>query len=522
MARREITMNEIVEVVYQWHQGAGVKSISRSLGLDRKSVRKYVRLAQVAGITRSSPFPEEAVLLCLLKERVASSSPLRKTPAQDVLAAHREWMSEMIKAEHMTAKQVWRLLRERANITVSYPSVKRYLMAQFQFGRPAVCVRLEVEPGSQAQVDFGYAGLMVDPLSGRRRRAWVFIMSLSYSRHRFVRFVFRQDTATWIDCHIRAFEFFGAVPAAVVLDNLKAGVVKPDLYDPTLNRAYAELERHYGFVADPAKVASPKHKGKVERNVAVVRKHLLAGRSFRDVQEANERALRWCKEEIGMELHGTTKRKPYEVFRIEELPHLRALPPERFQCPQWKECTVHPDHHLVFEHSYYSLPTRYIGREVWVRGDERLVRVFLGPELIKTHPRAQRPGTWVTDLSDYPPEKLAYLMPAPSYCRKRAAEVGPQTQILVRKILAENAMRNLRKAQAIIRLADKYGKERMEAASQRSLYFGNLHYRAIKRILERDLDEIPDTTPPTAQLSLLGMRFLREPSYFIPEKEVVA
>jgi transposase len=521
MARREVTMNEIVEVVYQWHQGAGFKAISRSLGLDRKTVRKYVQLAQMAGITRSSPFPDEAALVSRFKE-MTSSSLLRDRPAQDVLASHRDWMGETIKAEHMTAKQVWRLLRERADIGVSYPTVKRYLRAHFQFGGPSVCVRLEVDPGSQAQVEFGYAGLMVDPVSEKNRRAWAFIMSLSYSRHRFVRFVFRQDIPTWIDCHIRAFEFFGAVPASVVLDNIKAGVVNPDIYDPTLNRAYAELERHYGFVADPAKVASPKLKGKVERNVGVVRRHLLAGRSFRGVDEANERALKWCKEEIGMEIHGTTKRKPYEVFQKEELPHLRPLPPERFQCPQWKRCTVHPDHHVVFDHSYYSVPTRFIGQDVWIRGDDRLVRIFLASEQIKLHQRAQRPGTWITDLSDYPPEKLAYLMPAPSYCRKRAAEVGPQTQILVRKILAENAMRNLRKAQAVIRLADKYGKERMEAASQRSLYYGNLHYRAIKRILERALEEVSDAKPTAAQLSLLGMRFLRDPSYFIPEKEVLA
>ena len=311
------------------------------------------------------------------------------------------------------------------------------------------------------------------------------------------------------------------MPASVVLDNLKSGVMKADIYDLTLNRAYAELERHYGFVADPAKVASPKLKGKVERNVGVVRRHLLAGRSFRDVDEANERALRWCKDEIGIEIHGTTKRRPYEVFEKEELPHLRPLPPERFQCPLWKSCTVHPDHHVVFDRSYYSLPTRFIGHEVWVRGDDRMVRIFLASEQIKIHPRAQCPGTWVTDPSDYPPEKLAYLMPTPTYCRKRAAEIGPQTAILIRKILAENAMRNLRKAQAVIRLADKYGKERMEAASQRALYFGNFHHRAIKRILERGLDETLEAKPTAVQLSLLGSTFLRDPSYFIPEKEVV-
>ena len=125
MARREVTMNEIVEAVYQWHQGTGVKAISRSLGFDPKTVRKYVRLAQLAGIARSSPFPEETAVVSRFKE-MTNSSLLRETPAQDILTPHRDWMGEMIKAEHMTAKQVWRLLKERTGITVSYPTVKRY------------------------------------------------------------------------------------------------------------------------------------------------------------------------------------------------------------------------------------------------------------------------------------------------------------------------------------------------------------------------------------------------------------
>jgi transposase len=520
MARRQVTMNEIVEVVYQWHQGAGFKAIGRSLGFDRQTIRKYVALAQRVGISRGGPFPEESELVKRLRE-VSSSHLLRETPAQDLLAPHREWMAELIKDKEMTAKQVWRLLREEKDLRVSYCTVKRYLRSRFQFGAPPVTVRLEVEPGSQAQVDFGYAGVMVEPETGRRRRVWAFVMALSFSRHRFVRFVFRQDVATWIDCHVRAFAFFGGVPASVVLDNLKSGVIKPDIYDPTVNRAYGELERHYGFVADPAKVRLARHKGKVERGVPTVRKHLLAGRSFRDIAEANERALRWAKEEIGMELHGTTKRKPFEVFMAEEALHLRPLPAEAFECPLWKECTVHPDHHVVFDHSYYSLPTRFIGEKVWVRGGRELVTIFLDGELIKTHLRAKRPGNWVTDPSDYPPEKLAYLMRTPSYCRSRAAEVGPETEALVRRVLSDHAMRNLRKAQAILRLAEKYGAERMEAASQRSLLFDNLQYRSIKRIVEQGLHGEPEA-PSSAlhPLSPLGLSFLRDPSYFGAREEV--
>jgi len=153
-----------------------------------------------------------------------------------------------------------------------------------------VTVRIETPAGQEAQVDSGYPGLMYDPESKRQRKAWAFIITLYYTRHRFARFVFRMDSANWIDCHIQAFEFFGRVPSVVVRDNLKAGVVKPDIYDPTLNLAYADLERHYGFVEDPAKVRSPKLKGKVERVVTVVRQHLLAGRTFSDINEAKSRA----------------------------------------------------------------------------------------------------------------------------------------------------------------------------------------------------------------------------------------
>ena len=153
----------------------------------------------------------------------------------------------------MTAKQVMRLLVERHALKVSYASVLRYIGDEFNLGKPEATVRLETEPGEEAQVDFGYVGRMRDPESGKDpRKTWCFVMTLSHSRHRFVRFVFRQDSPTWIDCHIRAFEFFHGVVKWVIMDNLKSGVVKPDLYDPRIHRAYANLERHYEFAADPA------------------------------------------------------------------------------------------------------------------------------------------------------------------------------------------------------------------------------------------------------------------------------
>lgn len=507
-------MNEIVEIVYHWHQGNTIKGIKNSLQFDRKTIRKYILMAQQLGVRRGEPFPDEQELIKGL--RVISRSPaLYKTPAIDSIGLHRDQIGHWLEQKDMTAKQIWRLLKEEHGLGAGYSSVKRYLKKEFHFGAPKVTVRIETLPGQEAQVDFGYAGLMYDPVMQKERRAWAFIMSLSYSRHRFVRFVFRMDSPSWIDCHMRAFQFFGGIPGTIVLDNLKTGVIKADIYDPTLHFAYADLERHYGFVADPAKVRSPKLKGKVERVVPVVRKHLLAGRSFKDINEANTRALSWSKDEIGQEIHGTIKKRPYPVFLEEEKPSLKPLPDEPFEIPLWKECTVHPDHHVVFDRSYYSLPTRHIGKKVWVRGAQKLVQIFYQHALIKTHPRSKYPGQRITDETDYPPEKLAYLLATPTYCRKKASEYGPHTEKLICNILSDHAMRNLRKAQAILRLGEKYGKE-LEQASERALAFGNYRYKSLKTILEKELCK-PEDAPLISPLSSLGESFLRPATYFTPE-----
>jgi len=508
-------MNEVMEILYQWHQGAGIKRITRSLGYDRKTVRRYVHAGLEAGLKRGEPFPDEQQMLGKLKAVLDRSVLVRQAPAKEILGRYRDEIEKLLTEKQMTAKQVMRLLVERHALKVSYATVLRYVGHEFDLGKVEATVRLETEPGDEAQVDFGYVGLMRDPESGKDRKTWCFIMTLSHSRHRFVRFVFRQDSPTWIDCHIRAFEFFHGVVKWVILDNLKPGVIKPDLYDPRIHHAYADLERHYGFAADPAGVRRAKHKGKVERSVPVVRKHLLAGRKFTDIRDANERALSWCRFEIGNELHGTTKRKPYDVFISEEKQRLKPLPETPFDVPVWKECTVHPDHHIVFENSFYSLPTRYIGKKVWARGTSKTVQVFLNHQLIKTHSRTMELGKWITDQTDYPPEKLAYLMCTPASCLARAVEYGPQTQTLIKEILKSGGHRAMRKAQGVLRLGLKWGPD-LERASEKALAYGNTEYRSIRSMLEKGLlsTEAPATT---ANLSDLGQSFLRQSSYFSGE-----
>jgi transposase len=513
MARRSIPMIEIDEVLFRWQQRQTQAEIARSLGQSRQTVRKYLRLAQAAGLTRDGDDVQRAQVLTALRAEIATESGA--TPggeARQVLAPHTEQIENWLGQDDMTMKQVWRLLRER-DVSVSYASVKRFIHHHFPIDKPRVTVRLETPPGRQAQVDFGQVRVSV---GGTPRRLWVFVMTLSYSRHRFVRFVERQDLATWIDCHVRAFEFIGGVPETILLDNLRAGVARPDLYDPTINRAYAELERHYGFVADPARVATPQHKGKVERSMPVVRQQLVAGRDYPDVPDLNTKALLWCRDDVGRRLHGTTQEPPLVRFERDEKATLAPLPATAFDPPTWAEAKVHPDHHVVFQRSFYSVPTRYVGKQVLVRAGQRLVEIFCNDELIKSHPRATRRGTWCTDQGDYPPSAQAHLYAHPQYCRRKAVELGVHVARMVDTILSDHALRNLRKAQAVLRLGEKYGAARLDQACQYLLDFDTTEIRRLKWVLEKGVPSLYQPEPDAApvQPSQQTLAFLHPPESF--------
>jgi transposase len=515
MARRPIPMIELDELLFRWQQGHNLSQLSRGLGQSRQTVRKYLRQAKALGLTADGGDRQRAGVLAAMRTATGHKTREELPPRQRLLAPYDEQIRAWLKEPDMTVKQIWRLLGEQG-ISLSYPSVKRFVRSHIDPVSPRVTVRLETPPGQQAQVDFGRVRVRI---AEQPRSLWVFVMTLSYSRHRFVRFVERQDLATWIDCHIRSFEFFGGVPQTVLLDNLKAGVVRPDLYDPTINRAYAELERHYGFTADPARVATPEHKGKVERQMPVVRQQLVAGRSYADLAEVNEKALRWCRDQVGREVHGTTCEPPMLRFTRQEKDALQPLPAQPFVRPTWGEAKVHPDHHLVFERSYYSLPSHFVGRTVLVRATQRLVEIYHDEELVKTHTRATRRGTWVSDPNDYPESAKAFLFAHPQYCLKKAAETGPHVERMVKEILAKNAIRNLRKAQGVLRLVDKYGAARLDAACEYLLHFDATELHRLAHVLEHGIPPGWKAVeePPAAPLTQMALDFLHPPESFTVE-----
>lgn len=238
------------------------------------------------------------------------------------------WLEE----NHITHTQINRKLKEYG-ITVSDRTLNRYIKSYFP-SKPKATIHITTLPGEEAQVDYGYVGLMKDR-NGNDRRVYAFVMTLSHSRYRYVEFVTSQDQISWCQSHINAFIFFGAVPKRILLDNLKAGVIKPDIYDPIINKSYQELSHFYGFVIDPAKSAKPQHKGKVEKSVHIVKQQLIAACHYQNIDHANSFAIEWCKHEISQRECTTTGRTPYELFELEDKPNMLKLRKDPFDLAEW-------------------------------------------------------------------------------------------------------------------------------------------------------------------------------------------
>lgn len=477
-------MHYLRDLIHRLRLGQSERAIAKDLHLSRQTVSKYRLLASAAGyLTSGVELPDVATLTGLLGPppalpRIPSSVEPYQAVVEELLAQGVELMT------------IFDRLTERG-YPGSYSSVRRFVHHRHP-PRERAAVRVHTAPGEEAQVDFGSAGSFLDPSSDRLRPAYVFVMTLSYSRHQYAELVFDQKVPTWLACHRHAFEWFGGVPQRIVPDNLKAAVLEAALYDPVLGEPYRRMAQHYRFLVSPTRPRTPEHKGKVESGVHFVKRSFLAGQSFTDIREANRRLQAWIVERAGTREHGTTHRPPLALFRAAEQPALQPLPAEPFALVETRRVKLHPDCHVVIDGSYYSAPAEHIGKPLDAYLFERVVQLFLGTELVATHPRAQSKGEWHTRRSHYPPAKAAYLQKTPGYCRALAAQLGPSTLGVVEQLLAERPLDRLRAVQAILRLTETVGRSRLEAACRRALFFGEaVSYRRIKEILGAALDQEP-------------------------------
>jgi len=496
MAGRRCEVTDIRELLRRIRAGDADRRIARELGLGRNTVGRYRRWAREQGLLAEA-LPDPAHLAALLRP------PERASPAQEQssVAPFRDQVLAW-RQQGVEGQAIFQLLVEQQGFAGSYSAVKRFLR-RLEPPMPRATVRIETAPGAEAQVDFGPAGQMLDPDAGRLRRAWAFVMTLSFSRHQYVEFVFDQTVATWCRCHQAAFAFFSGVPHRIVPDNLKAAIIRAALYDPELQRVYREFAEHYGFLIAPCRPQTPEHKGKVEQGgVHYVTRNCLAGRSFRDIHDANAHALRWCLETAGLRCHGTIKQQPLVLFESVERAALLPLPATPWEPVTWKQAKLHPDCHVVFNGAYYSAPFRLIGQRLWVRATLTQVQLFHDHVLVATH-LAARPGQRRTLTDHLPPDKVHFLLQTPRWCQQQAAEIGPTCAAFIAALLADRPLDRLRSAQGVLRLAQRYGAPRLEAACARASAVGEYRYHTVKTILIAGLDRQPllDLAPQRAPVT---------------------
>jgi transposase len=490
---------DIVEILVHWYAGRSQHELSASLGVDRKTLRKYTAPARAAGMEPGGPPMGEADWRTLVAGwfPVLSDAGLRQVSWPGI-EAHRDYIAGQL-AVGVTVATVHQRLVAEHGLVASVASVRRWVRAMLpedaRRGQVTV-LRDTPPPGQEAQIDYGRLGMWLDPGSGRRRTVWAFVMVLACSRHMFVRPTLLMDQAEWTAAHVEAFAFFGGVPARLVPDNLRTGVDRPDLYDPKINRAYAELAAHYGALVDPARAFKPKDKARVERPMPYVRDSFWRGRQFASLEAMRVDARRWCTEVAGARscrpLEGAA---PGAVFAATEAAVLAPLPAAPFVLATWASAKVGPDIHAKVGATLYSLPWRYLGERVEARSTTAMVQFFRDGELVKTHPRKERGKQ--TDLGDYPPEKIAFHMRTPTWCRRRAGEIGPACQEVIGELLAENALFRLRAAQGVLGLADKHDPARLEAACAKATAAGDPSYRTVKGILAAGTETTAAPERPT-------------------------
>lgn len=490
---------DIHELIRLARAEESTSTIARLLGLNRRTVMRYRAWAEEQGLL-AGELPDAGTLHRL----IAATLPTVQAPQQiSSVAAYRAEIAEM-RDRGMEIAAIRSRLEERHGGSISYSAVWR-LVRRLEPVVPAAVVRIEVAPGSEGQVDFGYAGRMIDPATGAERRAWVFVLVLSWSRHLYAELVFDQRVETWLLCHVHAFEFFGGVPARIVPDNLKAAIVRASFGgDPLAQRSYRECAEHYGFLIDPTRPRTPEHKGKVEQGgVHYVCRHFLAGRDPEPIDGLNRRLRCWSTDTAGERIHGTTKERPMERFEQTERAALHPLPRTAYDPAIWKQLRVYRDCYVNFEGSYYSVPHRFVGQTIWLRAGARTVELYTHDHaLITTHDRATRRGERETKLEHLPAEKVAGLILSRESVQRQAEAIGPATAAVVRDLLEHRPEDRLRSAGRVVRLAQRYGAVRLERACARAHHYGEMSYPAIKRILDADLDAAaleepaPSTAPP--------------------------
>jgi transposase len=492
-------MRRIREILRLRHEAELTgRAIARAVGVSNSTVSGLLARADLAGL--AWPLPE-GITDAELEERLYRD---RYQAVCDPREPDWSGMHEELRThKHLTLRQLWIEYREAHPDGYGYSwFAERYRAWR---GRIDVVMRQHHRAGEKLFVDWAGDTLpYVDPETGEVRQAHLFLAVLGFSNYTFARAYADERTESFLDAHTRAFEHLGGAPELLVPDNLKTGVQKPDRYEAEIAAPYAELAAHYGCVVMPTRVAKPRDKAKVEVGVQIAEREILAPLRHRtffslaDMNTAIAERLRALNERPFAKLPGSRA----SVFREREAPLLRPLPAEPYAHRTRKLARVHIDYHVELEGHYYSVPYHLVREKVELRFDGRTVEVYHEGVRVAVHVRSRGRGRATTLEEHMPAKHRAVASWTPERIALWAAKTGPETAALCRAVMAARRHPELgfRSCLGVLRLGDRYGPERLEAACARAHAMGAHSYRSVRSILDRGLDReaMPGAVTPPA------------------------
>ena len=459
-------------------RGTSQREIERMTGVDRKTIRRISR--EIAGAEANSPGVaagfdgrESGVLT---EQNPPPPRPPAPKVARSACEAHRAWIEEQVQLGR-NAQAIYQDLVERFAFTHRYNSVKRFVRT-LRRRDPERFDVLESEPGEEAQVDLGL-GAPTLYRTGKYRRPLLFVLTLKYSGKAFRKVVWKCDQQMWARLHEEAFRALSGVTTYVVLDNLKQGVIKPDLYEPQLNPVYAAMLAHHGAVADVARIEDPDRKGAVEKAIQHTQDTALKGRRFESIEEQNAWLSHWEERWAAPRIHGRKKRQVLAMY-LEEKPFLKPMPLEPFRCFRQEKRTVDDSGLIPVDASHYAALPAAPHCEVVVRIYEREIEIFdLEGQLLRRHDKSETKGAYKLLPEDRifnPSRETAYLI-------GKVHKIGPHCAQLAREIFSRLGRPGQKAIYALSNLARHHDVADIEKACEKVLSLPQPSYQALKRIL---------------------------------------
>lgn len=520
MAFRELHVIEIREIIRLWTLGVAIRAIARQTSADRKTVRRYINAAQKVGLEKGDTKKalSDSFLSELMEEihpKVRSTVGLMREHCRVNRSLIEGWILEGCKGP-----KIVKLLNRHSGIKVPLRTLQRFISDDLEYSKPQITVPVvDGDPGV-LEVDFLTFGQFTDLTTGKVRKMHGLLVTAAYSRHQFVWPCLSQTYQDVVDGLEAAWDFFGGVFPILQPDNLKAIVTQANPTKPIFNTHFLEYAQSRGFQIDPARVRKPKDKARVERQVQYVRNDFFRGENFKSIDEARIEAHRWCLNDAGMRIHGRMRRRPLEVFKLEEKSHLLPMPQEKYDNPKWGDYKINKDHTVIVEYAMYSVPYNLKGM-VRVRSNHNTIKIYQNSKLIKIHPRQPQGGIFI-DPADLPPGKSEVATRDVKKLIVEAAKFGPHVEEYARK-LAQGIFpwREIRFLSKLINLAKSFG-EWVDEACRQALSLDVIDIDRLKKLLEKGLllQSWRGLPPSESKPLSKKLRFERPASAFSITKEI--